>query len=81
MRHLSRHTNALAQRRMWVNRFADIDGIRAHFNCKGHFANHVTRMRADHAAAQDFAVAVGFWRVVKQQLGDTFIAAIGDGAA
>ena len=32
MRHLSRHTNALAQRRVQVNRLADINRICAHFN-------------------------------------------------
>jgi hypothetical protein len=38
-------------------------------------------MGTDHAAAQDLAVAVGFGAVVKQQFGDTFVAAIGNGAA
>ena len=43
-------------------------------------------MRADHAAAQNLAVAVavavavGFGAVVKQQFGHAFIAAIGNGA-
>ncbi len=45
-----------------------------------HFANHVARMRADHAAAQDLAVAVGLGGVIKQQLGNPFVAPIGDGA-
>jgi hypothetical protein len=36
---------------------------------------------ADHAAAQDLAVAMGFGRVVKQQLGDALVPAVGDGAA
>jgi hypothetical protein len=38
-------------------------------------------MRANHAAAQDLAVAVGLGAVIKQQLGDTLVAAISDGAA
>jgi len=38
-------------------------------------------MRADHAAAQNFAVAVRLGTVVEQQLGKTFVAAVGDGAA
>jgi hypothetical protein len=38
-------------------------------------------MRADHAVALNFAAAVGFITVIKQQLGDTFVAAVGNGAA
>ena len=38
-------------------------------------------MRADHAAAQNLAVATRFGAIVKQQLGDPFVAAIGYGAA
>jgi hypothetical protein len=30
MRNLRRHADALAQRRMRMNRLADVDGIRAH---------------------------------------------------
>ena len=81
MRHFSSHADGFPQRRMWVNRLADIDGIRAHFNCKGHFANHVARMGADHATAEDLAVAMGFLAVVKQQFGHAFVAAIGNRAA
>ena len=32
MRHLSRHANALTERRVQVNRLADINRICAHFN-------------------------------------------------
>jgi hypothetical protein len=38
-------------------------------------------MRADHAAAQDFAVAMGLRRIVEQQFGHAFVAAVGNGAA
>jgi hypothetical protein len=38
-------------------------------------------MRADQATAQDLAVTVRFGAVVKQQFGDTFVAAVGNGAA
>jgi len=38
-------------------------------------------MRADHAAAQDFAVAVRFRAVTEQQLGHALVPAVGDGAA
>jgi hypothetical protein len=34
-----------------------------------------------HAATQYLAVAVGFGGIIKQQFGDAFVAAIGDGAA
>ena len=39
--------------------FADVHGICAHLNRQGDLANHVARVGADHAAAQDLAVAVG----------------------
>ena len=59
MRHLSRHANALAQRRVRVNGFADVHGVCAHFDGQSDLANHVARMRADHAAAQDLAASIG----------------------
>ena len=57
MRHLRRHANAFAQRRVRVNRLTDIHCVCAHLNGQRNLANHVARMRADHAAAQDLAVA------------------------
>ena len=60
MRNLRRHANGLAQRGMGVNRLANIHRIRTHLNRQGHLANHVARVGADHAAAQDLAVAVRF---------------------
>ena len=45
MRHFRRHDDTFAHCGVWMNRLADVYGVRAHFNC------------ADHAAAQDFAVA------------------------
>jgi hypothetical protein len=74
MRHLSCHANAFTQCRVRVNRLADVDRVSAHFDGQCNLANHVARMGADHAAAEDFAVTVSFWTVVKQQLGDTFVA-------
>ena len=38
-------------------------------------------MGANHAFAQNLAVAVGFRAVIKQQFGHTFVTAIGNGAA
>ena len=81
MRHFRRHADGFAQRGMRMNRLADVYGISPHLNRQGNFANHVARVGADHAAAQNLAVAVGFGGIIKQQLGDTFIAAIGNGAA
>ena len=59
MRHFRRHTDALPQRGVRVNRLADVHGVCAHLNGQGDFANHVARMRADHTAAKYFAVTVG----------------------
>ena len=59
MRHFRRHTDAFPQRRMRMNRLADVHRVRTHLNRQGNLADHVARMRADHAAAQDLAVAVG----------------------
>ena len=43
---------------MGVNGLADIDRIRSHLDGQRHLANHVSRMGAHHATAQNFAVAV-----------------------
>ena len=61
MRYLSRHADAFTQRRVRVNRLADIHGISPHLNGQGDFADHVAGMGTNHAAAEDLAVAVGFW--------------------
>ena len=61
MRHLSSHAYAFAQRGMWVDGLADIHCISPHFNGQCNLANHVASMGADHATAQNFAVAMGFW--------------------
>ena len=66
---------------MRVNRLVDIDCIRTHLNRKSNFANLVTRMGADHATAQYLAVPMRLGDVIKQQLGHTFIATIGNVAA
>ena len=63
-----------------MNRLADIQGISPHLNRQRNLTNHVTRMRADHAATQDLAVAMGFGAVVKQQLGSGFVAAVRNGS-
>ena len=80
MRDFSRHADGFAQRRVWVNRLADVDRVGAHLDRQGHFADHVARVGADHATAQNLAVAVCFGRVIKQQLGDAFVASVGNRA-
>jgi hypothetical protein len=57
MRHLRCHANAFAQRGVWVDGFADVHRVSAHLDGQSNLANHVARVRADHAAAQDLAVA------------------------
>ena len=59
MGHLGRHADALAQRGVGMDGFADVHRVRAHLNGQCDLADHVTRVRADHAAAEDLAVAVG----------------------
>ena len=66
---------------MRVNRLADVHRTRPHLDGQRNLADHVARMGADHAAAQDLAVAMRLRRIIKQQLGDAFVAAIGNGAA
>ncbi len=78
---LQPHADAFAQRGVRMDGLADIDRIGAHLDGQRNLANHVARMRADHAAAQYLAVAMRFRRVVEQQLGEAFVAAIGKGAA
>ncbi len=59
MRHFCRHADAFSQRRVGVDGFTYIHGVCAHFNGQSDLADHVARVRAHHAAAQDLAVAVG----------------------
>jgi hypothetical protein len=77
MRHFRRHADALAQRRVRVNRLADIDRVGAHFNGQRNLADHVACVGADDAAAQNLAVAVRLRAVVKQQLGGDFGVGVG----
>ena len=39
MRHLGRHANAFTQRRMRVNRLADVDGVGSHFDGQSRYAD------------------------------------------
>ena len=60
MRNLRRHADALAKRGVRVNGLANVHRVGAHLDGQGNLADHVARMRADHAAAQNLAVAVRF---------------------
>jgi hypothetical protein len=70
---------------MRVYRFADVHCVRTLLNGQRNLTNHVARMRTHHATAQDFApacgMAMGFRGIIKQQLDNTFVATIGNGAA
>ena len=57
MRDFRCHADGLSKRRMRVNRLADVHRIGAHLNRQRDLANHVARMRANHATAQDLAMA------------------------
>ena len=81
MGNFRRHANAFAQRGVRVDGLADVHRVGAHFDGQGDLANHVARVGAHDAAAQNLAVAMGFGRVVEQQLGVALVAAIGNGAA
>ena len=81
MRHFRRHANGFAKGWMRVDGLADVHCVGTHLDGQGDLANHVACVRADHAAAQDLAVTMRLWRVVEQQLGDAFVAPVGNGTA
>ena len=57
MRHFRRHANGFAKGWMRVDGLADVDSVGTHLDGQRDLSDHVARMRADHAAAQDLAVA------------------------
>jgi hypothetical protein len=57
-----------------VDGLADVHCVCAHLDRQRNLANHVARVGADHAAAEDFSMAARFGTVVKQQFGDAFVA-------
>ena len=59
MRHFCRHADAFAQRGVRVDGLADVHGVCAHLDGQRNLSDHVARVCADHAAAEDLAVAVG----------------------
>ena len=78
VRDLGGHADRFAQRRMRVDRLADVHRVRAHLDGQRDLADHVAGVRADDAAAEDLAVAVGLGGIVEQQLREAFVAAVGD---
>ena len=56
MRHFRHHANALAQRRVPVNRLADADGNCALLDGRSDVADLLTGVGANHTVARDFAV-------------------------
>lgn len=73
MRQLCRNASALAQRGMWVNGLSDIHCVGVPPDSQRDLTDHVNG-----AATQDFSVTMRFGRIVEQQLGDAFIAAVGN---
>ena len=81
MRHFCGHADALSQRGVRVNRFAYVHRVSAHLYRQCNLTNHVAGVCTNDAAAQNLAVAMRGFAVVKQQFGKAFVAAIGDGAS
>jgi len=63
------------ERRMRMNRLADIDGVGAHLDRQCEFADQVAGVRADDTAADD---PVGV--AVEEQFGEPFVPSVRDGA-
>ena len=72
---LGSHADAFAQRRVRVDGLADIHAVGTHFDRQRDLADHVTGMRADDATTHD-AMRFG----IEQQLGETFVTTVGNGA-
>ncbi len=51
MRHFRRHANTFAHRGVGVDGFANVHRVCAHLNRQCNLANHLTRVRADHATS------------------------------
>ena len=52
MRHFSRHADALAQRRVRVNRVADVDGVGSHLDGQSRYADAISYFGRDIPAQQ-----------------------------
>lgn len=71
-----RHANGFAERRVRMDGLADIGRLAAHLDGQADLADQVSGMGADDAAADDPVRGL-----VKDQLGEALVAAIGDGPA
>ena len=74
MRHLRHHVDALAQRRVGVDRPADVHGTGTHRDGQRDRSDPVARVGATHAAARNVSVGVDFGRAMRQELGNSFVA-------
>ena len=81
MRHFRRHADALSQRGVGVDGFTDVYGVCAHLNRECNLANHVARVGAHNTAPQNAAMTMRFFGIIKQEFGEAFVSAIGDGPA
>jgi hypothetical protein len=61
MCNLCRHADGFPKRRVRVDDLADVHCVCTHLNGQCNLTDHVARVGADHAAAQNLAVAVGIW--------------------
>src|SRR5690606_24635026 len=66
--------DGLAQGRVWVDGFGQIDRVHAHFDSQHQLANQLARIGADDTATHD---TVGF--SIEQNLGKAFVAVVGNG--
>ena len=64
------------ERRVRMDRAADVDRVRAHLDRERDLADQIARVRADDAAADD-----PVRRFVEQELREAFVAAVGDRAS
>ena len=58
MRHFRRHANGFAKGWMRVDGLADVHCVGTHLDSQRDLSDHVARVGADHATAQDLAVAL-----------------------
>ena len=78
--HFHRHADGLSKRRVRVDGLADIDRICAHLNRQRDLANHVAGVGPTMPLLRILPWPC-FRRIIKQQFGDTFVAAADNGAA
>src|SRR4029077_7651981 len=75
LEHFRRHADGFTQSRVRMDSLADVDRIASHLHGEADLAAHAARMGADDAAAEH--AVIGF---VEQELGEAFVAPVGDRA-